>query len=489
MATSLENLEDANTQETLDLIAVHQAEVLGLEQDYTLLQTQLATALANQEDGVSQADVDAVQTQLDALTISSAITEADLAAVQELLAKAILDLEISQENSAAIQVLLDAANASIASITPEDGVSQADVDAVQALLDAVDHEDGISQADLDAMQVSFDAEVAALSGSHQAEVDAIQALLDAIVPEDGISQSDVDAVQALLDAVVPEDGVSQADVDAVQALLDAVVPEDGITQADVDIIQAELDSVTLQLNAITEYSANNPTILDSTEHVRDPRFEDSSQWDPTDVWIFNDGGGISHAGLGNGILSSFPTNDEWGLPFINPGSYILSFNITDYKTTENLVVARSAGRIIKTVNVTTYIRKIELIVSGSVISLDISELSIVSVASEVAVSNTLINNLFTFTEELTTNNDSLISINESLAASIETSSEELATANQEISLFSGYVSSISDNLSTLGTSVVDAIALLGTSSNITQGTIDAWYIKGQIIFSCIGTHP
>ena len=494
MSTSFTNLVIENTQENLILVATHDAEVLGLEQDYTSLQTELATALANQEDGVSQADVDAVQSKLSALTISSAITESTLEELTNLFNQATLDLEISQQNTAETVVLLNAANASIASITPEDGISQADVDAVQALLDAVTHEDGISQADLDAMQVSFDLEVAALSGSHQTEVNAIQALLDAIVPEDGVSQSDVDAVQALLDAVVPEDGVSQSDVDAVQALLDAVVPEDGISQDDLDILESQLEAVNVQLDAINEELANNPTIIDSTEHVKDPRLEDPSQWGPTDVWIFNDGGGISHAGLGNGLLSGIPVNNEFGIPLIDVGSYIFSFNITDYQTgsvshsnyvlvrvtyndsypfsTENLVVAHSAGRFIKTVNFTTRVRKIDMFVSGAVISLDISELSIVSVTSAVTVSNTLINNLLTFTEELTTNNDLLISLNEGLATSIEESSEDLATANQEISLFSDHVSSMSGSLSTLGTSVLDAIALLGTSSNITQGTID-----------------
>ena len=180
------------------------------------------------EDGITQADVDAVQALLDAIVPEDGITQADVDAVQALLDAIVPEDGISQAD-------VDAAYADgAASVTPEDGVSQADVDAVQALLDAVVPEDGITQADVDAVQALLDA-IVPEDGVSQADVDAAYADGAAsVTPEDGITQADVDAVQALLDAIVPEDGVSQADVDAVQALLDAVVPEDGVSQADVD---------------------------------------------------------------------------------------------------------------------------------------------------------------------------------------------------------------------------------------------------------------
>jgi hypothetical protein len=166
------------------------------------------------EDGITQADVDAIQGLLDAVVPEDGITQVDVDA---------------------IQALLDA-------VVPEDGITQSDVDLVQALLDSVVPEDGIGQGDVDAAYLDGVDSVVPEDGITQSDVDLVQALLDSVVPEDGIGQGDVDAAYLDgVDSVVPEDGITQSDVDLVQALLDSVVPEDGIGQGDVDA--AYLDGV------------------------------------------------------------------------------------------------------------------------------------------------------------------------------------------------------------------------------------------------------
>jgi len=133
-----------------------QAEVASLQEEYD-------NSVANLgDDGVTQADVDAVQALLDAANALNAELQADLATAE--------------------------ANVG-------DGTTQADVDAAQDLLDA---------SDITIENLETELETALAN------------------QEDGVSQADVDAAYADGAAsVTPEDGITQADVDAIQALLDA----------------------------------------------------------------------------------------------------------------------------------------------------------------------------------------------------------------------------------------------------------------------------
>jgi hypothetical protein len=113
------------------------------------------------EDGVTQADVDAVQALLDAIVPEDGVTQADLDA------QADLSYGYGYGDGAG-------------SVTPEDGISQADVDAVQALLDAIVPEDGVTQADLDAAVSDADAISSGIITDLQAQLD--DALASACAP-------------------------------------------------------------------------------------------------------------------------------------------------------------------------------------------------------------------------------------------------------------------------------------------------------------------
>jgi hypothetical protein len=255
--------DDGVTQADVDLVqdlldAANYSLVIS-EDLIVNLEAELSAALANQ-GGVSQSELDAMMAEL-------AASFAQIALLNDLIANLEADLSVTMENQEdgvtqadvdAVQTLLDAVNTEleVALASQEDGVSQVDVDIVQTLLDAVNteletalanQEDGVSQADVDAVQVLLDAANAELESADgdkeecasQTDIDDVQVLLDAVNAEletalanqeDGVSQADVDDVQVLLDAVNAdletalanqEDGVFQADVDDVQVLLDA----------------------------------------------------------------------------------------------------------------------------------------------------------------------------------------------------------------------------------------------------------------------------
>ena len=211
---------DANTSNYNESATEDNGTCVSWEQAYE------ACLLSNGDDGVTQADVDAVQDLLDVANTNlddalanqeDGVTQADVDAVQAL-------LDVANENLAV----------ALANQGSDDGVTQADVDAVQALLDEANENLAVALAN----QGSDD-------GVTQADVDAVQALLDeanenlAVAlanqgSDDGVTQADVDAVQALLDVANTnlqsaldnqEDGVTQSDVDAVQTLLDAANTE------------------------------------------------------------------------------------------------------------------------------------------------------------------------------------------------------------------------------------------------------------------------
>ena len=182
--------------------------------DVDAVQALLEVALSNQDDGISQADVDAVQS--------------DLNNANTLVADLEIQLATAIENQ-------------------EDGVSQADVDAVQsdlnnatALVETLEaqlatalsnQDDGVSQADVDAVLSDLN--------NATALVETLEAQLATALAnqDDGISQADVDAVQSDLNNAT-------ALVETLEAQLASALAnqDDGITQADVDAVQSDLDA-------------------------------------------------------------------------------------------------------------------------------------------------------------------------------------------------------------------------------------------------------
>ena len=495
--------------EALGTISSLTSNIASLTSEHAAELAELNLQLADANDNAAQ-----IQTQLDAANFLNSTLNSELALINGYVNQFLTEQEefaglnpvnaylgTSASISASLSLISQAISAfDIAHIAGDDALNEIIQDQISEINDLNEQ--------IAAQIITIEAqsqEIIRLTGLHstsQASLTASQTALEEM--ETSLANLEETNTQENIDLIAEHDALVlglQQDYTTLETQLATALAgqEDGITQATVDLVQAQLDAVTGQLNAINEQLANNPTILDSTEHVRDPRLEDSSQWEPTSVWIFKEGGGIYHAGAGNGQLESAPVSIDHGYGHffsqMPAGSYILSLNVSNYVsapeasnpylyvqvqyhdwTTENIIVVTSAVRIIETLNLTKAVRKIRLGVSGSVVSLEISELSIVSVTSNVNVSNTLINNLLTFTEGLTANNDDLILISNSFAESIESLEANLDIANQEIGLFSSYVSSMSDSLSTLGASVVDAIALLGTSNNITQDQIDDFIV-------------
>ena len=165
---NLSNANSLNAQALIDLAATHEV-TLNTQRDQYIaeaaeLQVLIDEALANQEDGITQADLDAVQALLDAIVPEDGITQVELDSLQETLDKAIADLEISEVDLANVQALLDA-------IVPEDGVTQADVDAIQVLMDAINPDDGVNQSHLDTVQALLDEVNIIIAAMEQEEID------------------------------------------------------------------------------------------------------------------------------------------------------------------------------------------------------------------------------------------------------------------------------------------------------------------------------
>ena len=133
---------------------ISQADVDAVQAIVDSLQAQLDAITP--EDGVSQADVDAakaeLQALLDAANATIATLTADLATANDTIAtlqgeaadlnSQIATLTANQEDGItqadvdAVQAIVDGLQAQLDAIVPEDGISQSDVDAVQAELDA-----------------------------------------------------------------------------------------------------------------------------------------------------------------------------------------------------------------------------------------------------------------------------------------------------------------------------------------------------------------
>ena len=208
-------LESAVDAVTLSLSDLGYADIAEMATAIAALESQLEAALANQEDGITQADVDAAY--------------ADGAA------------SVTPEDGIS-QVDVDAAYADgVASVTPEDGISQVDVDAA--------YDDGVASVVQDFTQADLDN--AYNDGAASIAQDFTQADLDNAY-NDGAASIAQDFTQADLDnayndgaaSVTPEDGITQADVDAANVASDLLITD----------LQAQLDELTynmgVMLNAI-----------------------------------------------------------------------------------------------------------------------------------------------------------------------------------------------------------------------------------------------
>ena len=150
LEVALANQDDGISQADVDVVQSDLNNANSLVAD---LEIQLATAIENQEDGVSQADVDAVQSELNNANVIVETLEAQLVSA------------LANQDDGIGQADVDAAYADgVSSVVPEDGISQADVDAVQSDLDATNIELVNSQLDLAELQVLLDEALANTGG-------------------------------------------------------------------------------------------------------------------------------------------------------------------------------------------------------------------------------------------------------------------------------------------------------------------------------------
>ena len=175
------------------------------------------------EDGVTQADVDAVQALLDAAKTS--------------LAAALLDVE-----------------------RYNDGITQVDVDAVQALLDQAGVDLGILEGKVSTLTTS-ESDLTSQLSAEEAEVLRIQALLDTAntnlgIADDGITQTDVNNAVAPIKALLTQ----------AQTTINAVDPNDGLADTVVDSFQ---DLITTALATLTTKKEELTGVFDSTQTSSD----------------------------------------------------------------------------------------------------------------------------------------------------------------------------------------------------------------------------
>jgi predicted nucleic acid-binding Zn-ribbon protein len=264
--------DDGITQDDVDavqnLLNVANLSLSYAENNILSLESELNTALANQEDGVSQADIDAIQTQLDAANtnvsslnyvitnLESEISESNAsiitleAQIEEILANC-GDDGVTQADVDAVQELLDLASISITDLqselvyalaNQEDGITQADVAAVQALLDQ-------SIVDLNIALANQE------DGIGQAEVDAAYADgASSVTPEDGVSQADVDAIQVLLDDALANTGGGSCEAIYVDLLSGWNIV--GYTLTFSQDVAATLDPIVEDVQIVKDNSAN-----------------------------------------------------------------------------------------------------------------------------------------------------------------------------------------------------------------------------------------
>tara|TARA_R110002012_G_scaffold59532_1_gene155736 strand:+ start:732 stop:4382 length:3651 start_codon:yes stop_codon:yes gene_type:complete len=229
------------------------------------------------EDGVSQGDVDAIQNDLDALALSSGTNISNLTEQNSQLAS---DLAAQQAINSTLftQEQLDAAiaeaQASVDITSNDEGVyNEAYALGLQEGAGGVDitaDNEAVIAAAIDALPYNFSQEEydAAINAAQQEAFNQGSTSVDitsdnqdafdlgAASVEQLFSQTDIDNAftQGQLDgaaSITPEDGISQADVDAAYLQgQNSITPEDGISQSDVD--QAYEDGISSVLQNFTQ---------------------------------------------------------------------------------------------------------------------------------------------------------------------------------------------------------------------------------------------
>ena len=440
--TSLQNqLSDAetlNTQEVIDLIALHEARVAALLLDYAELEADLAIALANEE------------------AAETAATEATAAAATAATAQA-----AAEDATTSISILLDNAIAGA-------GVIQTDLDAVEAALDAAVLANGILQSEADVIQTALEVALAN--------------------EEDGVTQADVDAAVATLQVNLDATNSNLLNVQAELATALAN-QEDGIGQADVDAIQVLLDEANNAIELIEQEAIDNPSVIDLTEHVINGDFENGADdWNPVAVHDFTgENIHVTGAGASTNLMSD-----------ISAGEYIVSVNITnhvggsltisiwnaDYTSQYNLPEIFSAGRHIFNVSLPEGDKSMWLITNADGLNDDINftidDVSMVSASSATGVTASTISNFISFTESLKAANDSLISANDALGLQILALTSDLEDANINVALYTTTLSELNNNLNLLGTSLISAISELSVTSSMTQEQIDNYIASASL---------
>jgi len=264
---------DSVTQED----GVTQADVDAVQALLDVANESLTAALEDVEtynDGITKADVDAVQALLDAANTSISNLETKVSDLTETEASLTSQLSDKQQKVLDTQALLDTANANLA--IADDGITQTDVNnavtpiktlltQAQTTINAVDPNDGLADSVVDSFQDLITTALATLTtqknllgttfnatqtSSDIADINAsITALQAEIVrlqgnQEDGVNQSDVDtAVTNLKDILVNASTVT----------LEGLTSTDAATQALLDAISSEVtDASTIITDAITK---------------------------------------------------------------------------------------------------------------------------------------------------------------------------------------------------------------------------------------------
>ena len=228
------------TQEEIDQIA-------GLEGSITNLTAEIAALNQSSQVAATQAliDIEAAKQQgINSVTPEDGVTQADVDAVQAL-------LDTAETSLAAALADVDTYN---------DGVTKADVDAVQALLDQA----GLDLAGLNEQVSTLTATEASLTSQLAAEsleVIRIQNLLDTAndnlaIADDGITQADVDNAVAPIKALLTQ----------AQTTINAVDPNDGLADTVVDSFQ---DLITTALATLKTKKEELTGVFDSTQTSSD----------------------------------------------------------------------------------------------------------------------------------------------------------------------------------------------------------------------------
>ena len=257
-----------------------------------------------------------------------------------------------------------------------------------------------------------------------------------------------------------------------------------------DAVQALLDKVENDLDNLTLWVEENPSVVQSTEHLLDGDF--SSNVDGN--WTITSGHDISQNNL-HATGTAVSVNE---FPSLTAGDYIVSVNVTDHKkgrlslsihtpsyVSTSLPDITSSGRHI--FNVSLADNSSILWVSTNpgydyFVDMIIDDVSIVSASSATGVTATTISNLLEFTEELRASNEALIASNENIGAEVLNLTSQLALANSNISSYATALGDMNTNLSLLGDSLLDLISELSLTTSITQESIDNYinaYAEGN----------